>query len=113
MVNPNNLVAVSNSKINQKEKVLGLLVTTFDECRFYFAEIYVGNSITSSNTKLAEHSRKYLFNFYENAIGLKEVLEKAGAIVTSDRSATSPVRIPDIDLSPEALEKDTILNLLK
>jgi len=114
MIDPNNLVAMSNSKINQKEKVLGLLVTTFDECRFYFAEIYVGNSITSSNTKLAEHSRKYLFNFYENTISLKDVLEKAGAIIITNSSPEDLKEgVYDIDLSPEALEKDSILNLLK
>jgi hypothetical protein len=110
MVDPNNLVAMSNSKINQKEKVLGLLVTTFDECRFYFTETYVGNAITSSNSELAEHSRKYLFGFYENTIGLKDVLIKAGAIV---EDYGKKVKAFDIDLSPEALEKDTILNLLK
>ena len=111
MIDPNNLVAVSNSKINQKEKVLGLLVTTFDECRFYFAEIYVGNAITSSNTKLAEHSRKYLFNFYENTIGLRDILGRAGAVIVIEENESADNI--DIDLSPEALEKDTILNLLK
>ena len=110
MIDPNNLVAITNSKINQKEKVLGLLVTTLDECRFYFTEIYVGNSITSSNSELAEHSRKYLFGFYENTIGLKDILTKAGAIV---EDYGKKVKAFDIDLSPENLEKDTILNLLK
>jgi len=113
MVDPNNLVAMSNSKINQKEKVLGLLVTTFDECRFYFTETYVGNAITSSNTKLAEHSRKYLFGFYENAISLTDILERAGAIVYTKLLLPGDFSEVDINLSPEALEKDTILNLLK
>lgn len=106
MVNPNNLVAVANSKINQKEKILGLLVTTFDECRFYFTETSIGNSITSSNSEVAEHSRKYLFGFYENAIDLEDVLTKAGAKIVGGKDAS------DIDLSPEGLEKDSILGLL-
>jgi len=106
MIDPNNLVAVSNSKINQKEKVLGLLVTTLDECRFYFTEAYVGCSITSSDSEVADHSRKYLFGFYENAIGLRDILMKAGAKMV-DREDES-----DINLSPEELEKDSILNLL-
>lgn len=107
MVNPNNLIAMSNSKINQKQKVLGLLVTTFDECRFYFTEIYVGNSITSSNSDIAEHSRKYLFGFYENTIDLKDILIKAKAKIVDKEDKS------DIDLSPEALEKDSILNLMR
>jgi len=107
MVDPNNLISVANSKINQKEKILGLLVTTFNECRFYFTETYIGNSITASNSEVAEHSRKYLFGFYENTISLKDVLTNAGAKIVSEKDAS------DIDLSPEGLEKDSILNLLK
>jgi len=107
MVNPNNLISVANSKINQKEKILGLLVTTFDECRFYFTETSIGNSITSSNSEVAEHSRKYLFGFYENAIDLEDVLTKAGAKIVDEKDAS------DIDLSPEGLEKDSILVLLR
>ena len=107
MVDPNNLVAVSNSKINQKEKILGLMVATIEGCRFYFTEAYVGNSITSSNSFIAEHSRKYLFDFYENAIGLKDILIKAGAKIVDEKDKG------DIDLSPEALEKDSILDLLR
>jgi len=105
MVNPNNVMSVAESKINQREKILGLLVTTSDECRFYFTETYIGKSITSTGSDFVEHSRKYLFDFYENTIRLEDVLIKAGAkIVDKDKA--------DIDLSPENLEKDTILNLL-
>jgi len=107
MVNPNNLIAVSNSKIIQKEKILGLLVTTFDECKFYFTETSVGTSITSSSSPVAEHSRKYLFGFYENAIDLKDILIKAGAKIVDKKDGG------DIDLSPEGLAKDSILNLLR
>lgn len=109
MMNPNNLVSVAHSKVTQKEKILGLLVTTLNECRFYFAETHIGNSITSSDNPVAEHSRKYLFGFYENSIGLKDVLIKAGAKVFNDNIKEKDV---DIDLSPEALEKDSILSLL-
>lgn len=107
MVNPNNLLAVASSKINQKQKTLGLLVTTTNECRFYFTETYIGRSITSSSSDFAEKSRKYLFNFYENTINLKDVLLKAGAKIVDNKDKA------DIDLSPEELEKDSILNLLK
>ena len=107
MVNPNNVVSIANSKINQKETILGLLITTSDGCRFYFAETNIGKSITSSDADFVEHSRKYLFDFYEGAIGLKDILVKAGAKIVDDKEKA------DIDLSPEDLEKDSILNLLK
>lgn len=107
MVDPNNLLAVAHSNICQQQKILGLAVTTPDENRFYFAETYIGNSITSSNSKFTEHSRKYLFNFNEHTIKLNSILEKAGAYLVANNNNV------DIDLSPEVLEKDTILNLIK
>ncbi len=107
MLDPNNVVAISKTKINQQQKMLGLLVTTPDECRFYYAETNIGKGITSSETEFAEHSRKYLFDFYRNSISLNEVLELAGAKIVTDKVNC------DIDLSPESLEKATIISLLK
>lgn len=106
MVNPNNLMAITNSKINRKEKILGLVVTILGECRFYFTETYIGGSITSSHSIVAEHSRRYLFDFYENTINLKNILIKAGANLVENKEDC------EIDLSPEELEKDSILKLL-
>jgi hypothetical protein len=105
-VNPNNVVCVAKSKIKERQKILGLIVVTETESRFYFSETNVGKSISSSDASYVENSRKYLFNFYTNAISLNEVLEMAGAEVVSDKS-----RKIDIDLSPETLEKDKIIKL--
>lgn len=106
MINPNNIKARTFSKINTKQKILGLFVTTTDECRFYFAETNIGLDITSSDNAYTEHSRKYLFKFYEHSISLNAILEKAGAKLVKHKVNC------DIDLSPETLEKDTILSLL-
>lgn len=107
MVNPNNVISVAKSKINQKQKILGLLITTSNECKFYFTETYIGRSITSYGSDFVEHSRKYLFDFYENTISLKDILIKAGAKIISNKDKA------DIDLSPESLEKGTFMSLLK
>lgn len=106
MVNPNNVVSIANSKITEKQKMLGLLITTSKECRFYFAESSVGKSITSGTTEHAENSRKYLFSFYQNTITLNDLLEKAGAKIKNNADNC------DINLSPEIIEKDTIIGLL-
>lgn len=106
MVDPNNVISIVNSTINKKQKVLGLVVTTEDDCRFYFSETYLGRSITSSGNEFVENSRKYLFDFYENTIELKELLKEAGAKLVDDKEEA------DIDLSPENLDKDSILNLI-
>lgn len=105
MVNPNNVISIAKSKISQRQKILGLLVTTADECRFYFAETNLGMSISSSDETFIKHARDYLSDFYENTIDFNNILERAGAeIVNSKENA-------DIDLSE--LEKDSILSLLK
>lgn len=105
MVNPNNVLCVAKSKIDKHQKILGLLVTSPDECKFYFSEINIGKSITSSGTEHAEQSRKYLYDFYTNTISLNEVLELAGAEVVREKENV------DVDLSPENLEKDKIIKL--
>ena len=106
MANPNNIISITQTEISQKQKILGLLITTTKGSRFYFVETSIGNSITSRNSELAEHSRKYLMNFYQNSVELKDVLGKAGAEFVDDKEKA------DVDLSPEVLERGTILNLL-
>ncbi len=106
MVDPNNLITALESKINKKQMILGLLTVTPEETRFYFAETSSGSAISSRNSKLAETSRSYLFNFYKDSIYLKEILAEAGAEFVEDKIEA------DIDLSPESIERDSILKLL-
>ena len=106
MIDPNNVLSVAESKIDKRQKILGLIITDANECRFYFAETSIGNSITSSNSEIAEQSRKYLLNFYKNTINLNDILLKAGAVIIDTKENA------DIDLSPENLGKDSILNLI-
>jgi len=109
MVDPNNIIAAVPTVIDKKQKVIGLLITTTKGSRFYFSETNIGNSITSSGEGHVSQSRKYLLDFYQNSIELKDILESAGAIITNDVEDDNI----DINLSIEVLEKDTILNLLK
>ena len=106
MVNSNSILSIAKTKINQKQKILGLLTTTNNECKFYFAETYLGQSITSGNTNFVENSRKYLFNFYSNAISLNEIIERAGGEIIREKENC------DVDLSPENLDKNKIIQLL-
>jgi len=106
MLDPNKVIVSAKSVMKEKQKVLGLLVTSKKENRFYFTETGLGNQISSSNSEHTEQARKYLFNFYENAISLNEILVSAGANIVTDKEKA------DIDLSVESLEKDTIIKLL-
>lgn len=105
MIDINNIRAITSSKINEKQKILGFAVIKETGCSFYFTETYLGQSISSSDSKFATHARQYLVDFYENSISLKDILVKAGAELADKENC-------EIDLSPETLEKDTILGLL-
>ena len=106
MVDTNNIVAMTNTKIQKQQMIIGIVVTTPDCCQFYFVESAVGRGISSSESEVTNHIRKYLFNFYTNTLDLEKILERAGAEIVTVPTENS------INLSPEALEKDTILNLL-
>lgn len=107
MVNPNNLLSTVGSKINKRQKMLGLVVTNEKENRFYFTETNIGNNITAINKDYTEYIREYLFKFNQDSINLKDILEEAGAKLVEKKDRA------DIDLSPENLEKDSILELIK
>jgi hypothetical protein len=107
IINPNNMMAIADSTINQKQKILGLLSITQEDSRFYFAESYLGNTITSGTQNYVMHARNYLFDFYKHTITLNEILEMAGAILVDEKEKC------DIDLSPETLKKDSIIKLIK
>lgn len=107
MVDPNNLLSVAKSTVNKKQKILGLIIPEENHTKFYFCESYLGNNITSSGKDYVTHTRKYLFDYYRNMIDFKDVLKEAGATIVEEMSEEI-----DIDLSPENLEKDTIIKLL-
>lgn len=112
MVNQNNILANIQSGISTKQKVSGLLSVTPTGTKFYFIETALGNLISSRNNEYTKIARKYLINYNQNSIELKDILIKAGADVVSESTIHRDKSDCDIDLSPESIEKDTILNLL-
>lgn len=106
MINPNSIVCKTKSIISEHQKILGILMSDTDGCRFYFSESYLGNNRTSKANKYTLQARDSLIKAFRNPISLNDILVKAGAkLVSKDKC--------DIDLSPESLEKDTIINLFK
>ena len=78
-----------------------------EDTKFYFVETSAGGGITSSRNEKTERARKYLFNYYTDTISLNDMLLMAGAQLVSTPEEC------DVDLSPETLEKSTIINLIK
>ena len=106
MIDPNSVLARAESVINCKEKLLGLMITTTKECRFYFNESNFGGGITAKYKKHIEQGRQYFINYVSNMITLNDLLSKAGAVLVDTKTEDA------LSLAPEDLEKDTIINLL-
>jgi hypothetical protein len=125
MLDPNNIVAICNAEIdpNKKQTIIGLVIVNEDGCRFYFCETSMGRLRTVRNTEPVNQARRYLFNYFTNIVSLNSVLSIAGANVITEPVVMSTPELEgmsvaidsipiDIDLSPEILEKDTIIKLL-
>ena len=107
MVDPNNILATANINVSRKQNVLGLIVSDGKQNRVYFAHISVGTSITSSRNAQTNQARKYLVHSLLDSLDLSEFLTLAGANVIESQTETV-----DIDLSPEKLDKKSIIALL-
>lgn len=108
MINPNNIKCVSKSEVkgDAKNKILGLVSIKKGECKFFFSESTLGNSIVSSSGKYNDITREYFVNYFTNMVTLNEVLESVGAKIISEPTKDC------INLSPESIEKDTFIKLL-
>ena len=102
--------ALVNNSSREIDKIIAIVkkefcVTGREGCKFYFTESNMESGVSAKETKAVGQARTFLYNYYANSINLNELLELSGAeLVEQDEC--------DIDLSPEALEKDTILNLM-
>lgn len=105
MIDPNDVVCSTNSVVKSNQQILGVVVIE-DDCRFYFSESQIFNSITSMSPT-SRNVVSYLHHFYTNTIDLNQMLVEAGAILSFSPSDC------DINLLPEKVEKDTIINLFR
>jgi len=106
MVNPNNIVAKGLETISNRQMVMGLVE---GGNKFTFLKMAFGKSISSGMTDDVAHMRAYAVARAKIKISLAKVLKKAGAIVITKHSDERVY----VDLSPEYLTKDSILNLLQ
>jgi hypothetical protein len=107
MVDINNIVASANITLTEIQTNLGLVVNVGGENRFYFSNVGIGKGITSRASGVTEKAKEFAMAKTLNSINLKDVLEMAGALIFAEK----PTSRDYIDLSPEALNKTTILDL--
>ncbi len=108
MVDINNIVATATINITKKQNVLGFITSVDGENRFYFANVSIGNSITSQKNETSTHTRKYFVSRFVNTLSFKEILTNAGAIVVGTKPEDDY-----LDLSPTALNKAIIIDLMQ
>lgn len=106
MVDVSNIIMDATVNFNKKQNIIGLVAKVEDKNRFYFSNVSVGNSISSGGKDYVTHVREFLFNSIKATIGLREVFKLAGAEFVSEPGEGV------VDLSPEKLDKTTIINFL-
>ena len=109
MVDVNHIVAKAETSVTRRQTILGLVLTTNGQTRFYFGNVSVGCGISAANEGHTSHARNYLTDRFATAIDFWELLESAGATVVEER----PQHGDFIDLSPENLTKSSIVSLFQ
>lgn len=108
MVDVNNIIASANIMVTKKQNVLGLIVNVNNENRFYFASTSIGKSITSGNNEQSTQVRKFLVKSLVDSLDFRKILVLAKANVVYEKPEGG-----FLDLSPGALNKTTIIDLIK
>lgn len=107
LVNPNNIIAQTDFNVTRKQSLLGVLMPSDQGTRFHFANLSVGNTITSRSNYITQQIISYYLSAFSSPIGLNGLLVDAGVEVVSQRTDDC------IDLSPGSLAKDTIIGMLQ
>lgn len=102
MFNPNELVLSVDTEMKSTQQLLGILKTDgYDLLKFTFLNMGFGNISVSSNSEHSINARIALQNY--ESLSLESLLHHSGAVFVD--------KDEDLDLTPNALEKDTIINL--
>ena len=110
VVDPNDiLVRIPNIPIDggKTEHSLGNIVVKDNHIKLIFTDLSTSERRSSFNNGIEELLRNYLYEESKVKLQLKDYLKLSGAILTKNREEA------DIDLSVEALNKNSIIQLLK
>lgn len=116
MVDPNKMIVQTEARMpQQKQSVLGFFIPTTKGTKFVMTNFSTGNVPVSTVNEISNRVRGYFFHFYSEPIKMRDVLNDAGAeFVENDEELKNNEENKEeeiIDLRPESISKDTILNL--
>lgn len=108
VVDPNEVLAYAATTLDVRQSIIGLVSGKSDtgRTRFYFSASDNGGGISASRGAQSDRVRKFMVNSAKAVPSLNEVLGMAGAIIVNSPEDA------DIDLSPAAVDKSTLLSLL-
>lgn len=109
VVDPNKLKLLVDSEFNgDRQKVLGVLYADENTRRFIFSESTMGSAASSRHTDYSQYALDYIKSYYTDVIDLNQLIVAAGGTVVHE----APAEGEYVDLSIEALDKTTIIDLL-
>lgn len=102
--NPNELIVEIETEMKSRQQILGLFLPEEEGMSFTLVNTAFGNISVSGHSEHSDNARTALYFQYANPISFRQLLLDAGAILTAEAY--------EIDLSPQSLQKDTLLKLV-
>lgn len=114
LVDSNKVKLVVDSEFDgERQKTLGVVYADENTRRFIFAETAFDNLRSSRHTDYAQYALDYIKSQYTEVIDLNQLIVKAGGtVVTEIPENQLDETVEYVDLSIEALDKTTIIDLL-
>lgn len=110
VIDQNTLLATALTTVSEKQSFLGLLTSAEEGgVNFYFSMSNAGGDNSSREDEQTKQTRSYLASFATSALLLEDVLKLAGANIVDEVSEEG---VEYVNLSPETLDKGTIINIL-
>ena len=107
MMNPNSLFAEARCNSDQKQTILGMLVTKNEKQCFVLLNFGAGHSHVSGNSQISMMATSALYQQWYDAMPFNELVKELGAEITTEKSEA------DFDFSLESLEKDSFIRIFK
>lgn len=108
MINPNNILMSQSMTIDKTGNTIGYVMNAGNETRVYLSNVSIANSITSRNNDASRKALQFFENTMLNTIDLEVLINMAGGTVIHEVPEDN---VEYVNLSPEALDKNTIIGL--
>ena len=108
IIDPNDIIIKipkNKIEIGKAEHSIGTVIIDNNSIKLIFTDLSAANRMTASNSNLEDILRKFIVEESKCKCGLKEYLEKAGAVFVDNSESA------DIDLSIDNLTKDSLIRL--